>query len=324
MTIYISESERKFLLSNFNQMKQMLSTEQVKCINQHFDPNNEKSQLPLASRLLAPGIRTIAKFKDQPTSRDSVQKIVDVYNSLFMPATDINTFLSVDVFEKDHPRKIYRPTSDFFIGEYDCFYLSDNFQNEVHGGILKIFEVAGQYQCYLIMGLFEENHFEKISSEVFGKVTDLADIAQVRQRFNTYRSKLPDVPEFQNFSLSAGSVRVLDRSVLIDVRNVNNPNHITVSTLGTTHNKNMLQFPGGLAVYLSPATDDLHTRVCKMIVVRSADVLDSLFEQLFSGPDENSFWMRTLQMTPTEYGRIEILDEDINKRIQSEIRKLNR
>lgn len=319
----ITEEERKYLLENFKLMKDALSSDNIRCINQHFDPNNEKSHLPLSTRLLAPSVRTIVNFNDKKTSRASVQKMVDVYNSLFMPPTNVDSFLTTNVFETDHPRKINHEISGFFNGEYYCFYFSDNYQDEIHGGILRVFEYAGGYQCYLIMGLFNEVQFSKISNEVFGNITDISNISVVRERFNGYRDKQPDRPEFKNFSLSVGTIQVLDRSILVEVRNINNPNHITIATVGTAHNRNLQQFSGGMGVYLSPATDDLHTRVCKMLILRKADVSEALLNRIMENP-EDSFWFRSMKITATEYGRMEILDEDINKKIQSEISKLNR
>lgn len=319
MNIYITEDERKFLLTNFEQMKSVLN-----CTNKQFDSNAEFSPLPLSSRLLAPATRTIAKFTNEKTSKKSVQKIVDVYNSLFIPSTDIDSFLSSDIFERDKPQLKQINYTNALVGDYFVFYLSDNFEKEIHGGWLKIYTADAQLSAHLIMGLFEARHFNEIETEVFGKLADIKNVSKMRSLFNSYRDRKPDVREYQNFSISTGSVTVLDRSAIISVRNMNNPNHVTVASIGISQNSNMRQFPGGMAVYLSPATLDLHTRICKMMVVRSADVLDILFEQLFNHHEQDDFWISQLQIEPNRYGRIEIQDEDITRGILNEISKLNR
>lgn len=319
--MYITENERKYLLENFKQMKIALSSSGLKYTNAYFGSDNEESPLPLAVRILGPSTRTIAKFSNHNTTRSSVKKLVSMYNCLFSPSTDVETFLSVNIFEKDHPRKINNDIDGFFCGTYYCFYLSDNYQNEIHGGILTVFEQNGLYKCFLLMGLFDKKEFKQISNNL--KKEDFTDIIRIRNKFNEYRKQKPDLQDYQNFSLSVGEIKVLERSALIEVHNINNPNHVTILTLGTEHSKSLKQFSGGLGVFLSPATDDLHTRVGKMLVLRKADVSDPILNQIFevNNPDRKN-WIQRLRIKEDDYGRLYITDEDVNKQILNEIHRL--
>lgn len=317
----ITEDERKYLLENFKQMKLALSSSSLKYTNAYFGSDNEKSPLPLSVRCLGPSTRTIAKFSNDNTTRNSVKKLVSMYNCLFSPSTDVDAFLSGNIFEKDHPRKIKNDIDGFFTGTYYCFYLSDNYQNEIHGGILNVFEQDGLYKCLLLMGLFDKKEFKQISKNL--KIENFTNIAKIRNKFNEYRKQKPDLQDYQNFSLSIGEIKVLERSVLVEVHNINNPNHVTILTLGTEHSKSLKQFSGGLGVFLSPATDDLHTRVGQMVVLRKADVSDSILNQMFevNAPNRKN-WIKRLSVKEDDYGRLHITDEDVNKQILNEIHRL--
>ncbi len=327
VSTYISDEERKYLLLNFNKMKQQLSEQNgIKYSNRHFDSNDEQSPIPYEIRLRAPSLRTILKFKKK-ASRNSAQKIVDTYNALFTPSVDLESFLSVDIFERDRPQKLHKPISGFLSGEYHCFYLSDNYENEIHGGILEIYEWEGRYRCYLVMGLHEKHYFNTICSKLFHSDINLYEHNKIRSAFNQYRAKLPDVPECKNFSISMGEVTQLNQSVMIKVHDMNDSDRVNVFTLGTANNKNMKNFSGGLGIQVSPATEFEPTKVRKILAIRlsEAELLgDLLFEKLSTEELLDSFWMKILKMTPTEYGNIEIPDETVNKKIQSHIRKINR
>ena len=79
----ITEDERKYLLENFKQMKLALSSSSLKYTNAYFGSDNEKSPLPLSVRCLGPSTRTIAKFSNDNITRNSVKKLVSMYNCLF-------------------------------------------------------------------------------------------------------------------------------------------------------------------------------------------------------------------------------------------------
>ncbi len=319
--MYITENERRYLLENFKQMKIALSSSDLKYTNADFGSDNAESPLPLSVRLLGPSTRTIAKFSKHDTTRSSVEKLVNMYNCLFSPSTNVETFLSANVFEKDHPKKIKNDINGFLSGTYYCFYLSDNYQHEIHGGILTVFEQNGMYKCLLLMGLFNKTEFKQISKSC--KREDFTDIARIRNRFNEYRKQKPDQQDYQNFSLSIGKIKVLERSALIEVHNINNPNHITILTIGTEHSKSLKQFSGGLGVFVSPATDDLHTRVGQIMLLRKVDVSESVLNQIFEENNPNrEKWIQRLRIKEDDYGRLHITDEDVNKQILNEIQRL--
>ena len=76
-------------------------------------------------------------------------------------------------------------------------------------------------------------------------------------------------------------------------------------------------------MFLSPATDDLHTRVGQMVVLRKADVSDFILNQMFEVNNPNrKNWINRLSIKEDDYGRLHITDEDVNKQILNEIHRL--
>lgn len=315
---YITDEERVFFNLNFANMK---GEQGLRCSDQDFSHDKDDSPLPLNSRLLAPSLRTILKFKKGTISLRSVEKIVRVYNSLFTPQTNVHAFLTTDIFQNDMPHKIVYTLPNFFSGRYFCFYRSDNYADEVHGGILQVFEHEGIYKCYLLMGLFNSDQFSETANAVFPKGTNFSDVVNLRQRFNSFRKQQPDNSRYANISLATGIVRLLDRSILFDVANVNNADHVTICSLGTTHNLAQ-HFSGGMGMLFSPATTDLHTRVCKLLILREKDLTHSRIKEIMS-MREHTYWHDALNISSsfTKFDRIELPDEDLNKEILNELNR---
>jgi hypothetical protein len=214
---------------------------------------------------LAPGYTTLYHCfrNDYQPSKKTVNKLVNLFNANLRPAIDVNTFLNVDLRKREIYRKDVAIMDEKYLGDYYCYYLSDNFMDEIHFCVLRIYKKNETFRAHMILSLRTVDQTREAITKVLDKGEGVDDITR---HFNTWRSKQEN--QFQQCYYCEGRVQIFKRSVIIELINQNAAEHITYITLNTIPNIPERRYMGGLGIYMSPSVDTLETRVCKLAVQR--------------------------------------------------------
>lgn len=249
-------------------------------------------------RSLAPSYTTLCKCENdisyEPTAR-TLNRLIDFYNANLEPSTDAYTFISMDInaseVGKIQNNMLYRQ----YLGIYYVYYYSDNFIDEIHGGLLQVYELDGRFRAHLIMSLKESYQFKDVLDQVFHRSNTRT---QIRKSFDKYRQRLPDA--YRHCYYCEGPFEMYDRCVIMNLTNPNVPAHKMYITINTEHNSVQQEYPGSLAVYLSPSVGNLQTRFCKMAITRKEFPLDHPILGEFLDIDHNLTKFHRFEMTLDE------------------------
>lgn len=285
----ISKEEYNYLFENLNRMLDELNKNASSLYNSKniILPQNMVSQKTLYQ---------IIKGGYIP-GRGTVSKIVDFFNANFRPETTLYEILNTSLFSEKRTRIIHNK-GERYIGKYWIYYLSDNYKNEIHGGILNIFNNNKFLYANLIMGLCEDSQFE-IAENIINKGTTSA---HVNQLFLKYRSHIigDNREKLENCYFCEGPVHVLPRSVNMELVNSNSTEYLMYISLNIDSDTASSRYIGGLPVYMSPACGVLQTRICQMCMVR---VDYNRKHRVFSLQDSRLY--NYLKMEPTNFHRFE-------------------
>lgn len=145
-----------------------------------------------------------------------------------------------------------------FLGDYYCYYLSDHYIGEIHGGIMRVHRSGGAFRVQLINSLQEDSQFH--DPQLWQVLQEGLTLAESRHRFLQYRNGLKNTGLKRCFYCE-GVLRAYERSVIMELTNVNNPSHLMILTLNIQQRSVHSRYRGGIAVFLSPSTGLLETRV---------------------------------------------------------------
>lgn len=230
-------------------------------------------------------------------SRSTVSKFVDFFNINFRPETTIHEILNQPLFSENRNR-INMDVGSQYEGYYWIYYLSDNYLNEIHGGVLNIFLKNHLLYANLIMGICENEQFD-IAESILKHNSISADI---NKEFLSYRANISgdNSEKLKHIYYCDGPVHVFSRSVNMELINPNSTDYLMYISLNVDPDTANNKYIGGLPIYLSPSCGVLQTRVCQMCMIR---IGYNRLHRAFSLQDPRLY--NYLKMETTEYNRYE-------------------
>lgn len=230
-------------------------------------------------------------------SKNAISKIVCFFNANFRPGITVYDILHKLIFSEKHTR-ILKHINHAYEGIFWMYYLSDNYKNEIHGGVLRLSTQNNKLYAHLILGLSDDKQFDIVKNIlVEGKSS-----AHINKQFLKYRENISgkNSEKLKHCYYCEGSAYIFPRALNIELVNPNNTDYVMYLTINIDPDTANEKYIGGLPVYLSPSCGILETRVCQMCMVR--ENYNSI-ERLFSMKDSNL--KKYLYMNPTEYHRFE-------------------
>ena len=212
---------------------------------------------------LAPSSSTLYRCQNENyfPSISTVNKLVAFYNANLMPPIDVDTFLNQDLEKLDVGKNKELIVDRIFQGDYYCYYLSDNYLEKIHFGILRVYEQNKSLRAHLILGLKEQEQVHDLFSKLFNRGISYTG-------FNYWRSNLPT--QLQRCYYCEGKVRIFPDSMVMELENENTPGHLMYLTFNLDNYTAVEKYMGGMGIYLSPAIGRLETRVCQIAIQRKS------------------------------------------------------
>lgn len=285
----ITKEENKNLRANLNRMLDELNKTAYSLYN--------SENIILPTNMISQKTFYLIMKGDYRPERGTVSKIVDFFNANFRPETTLHEILNTFLFSEKHTR-IMHYKGEQYTGKYWIYYFSDNYQDEIHGGILNIFNNNEFLYANLIMGLCEDSQFE-IAESIINKG---ASSAHTNKLFLEYRGNIAgdNSEKLTHCYFCEGPVHVFPRSVNMELVNSNSTDYLMYISLNIDSDTASSKYIGGLPVYMSPACGILQTRICQMCMVR---VGYNRKHRVFSLQDSRLY--NYLKMEPTNFHRFE-------------------
>lgn len=265
----MTDEERIIFHQNFNDMLQKIG-----CTPYRINGTGKKGE-DIAGWEQAPSYSILSRCKNDPMyvpSDETVNKIVRFYNANLTPPTDAYAFRHDRLIFTGMTRKLAETRlGKNLVGRYYGYYLSDHYINQVHGCYLSIFRIASTFRARMVLSIQSDSQFS--DPALLGVFQEDASLKESRERFLDYRNTLSSA-SMKRCYYCEGAVRVFDRSVVMELTNVNNASHLMILTLNTQKSNHRKEYIGGLSVALSPSTDGLETRFFRIALSRRRFSLD--------------------------------------------------
>lgn len=289
----MTDQERIIFHQNFNDMLQKIG-----CTPYRINGPGRKGE-DIAGWEQAPSYSILSRCKNDPLyipSDETVNKIVRFYNANLTPPTDAYAFRHDRlIINGMTPKLTDARLGENLLGHYYGYYLSDHYLGETHGCYLTIFRTASSFRARMVLSLQEDQQFH--DPKLLRVFQETVTLQESRQRFLDYRQQLPSA-SLKRCYYCEGTLRVFDRSVVMELTNVNNASHLMILTLNTLKSNHRKEYIGGLSIALSPSTDGLETRVFRI----------ALSKRRFSLSDQQVAAFLPLTVEPTQ--RIQLTSSD--------------
>lgn len=203
---------------------------------------------------------------DYIPSRKTVFGIVDFFNSNFTPAITPWQFLHEDLSQS--PLYLSKPSryDEYFIGVYNCYYPASREENNIFGGVLKIFRSSDMLKAFLITSIRSDEAFSDPVLRSFVN-TPSPNPNDFRIFQDRYAQNSPFVKKGRRYYYFEGNVEVTDSSVLIVFRCYEgNDARKLIVTLNIQRLPSLRSEPyhGGLAFVLTTSDTPYMTRLYPM------------------------------------------------------------